>query len=269
MTIRLHQHKTANTATIHPIKVSCGQCRIRHMCLPAMLVTDEVGQLDDIIERKATLQRNEYLFRKGDTLDSLYIVRTGALKASKTTTDGKLQVTGFYFPGQMLGLEGICNLAHSSSAIALETSAICHIPYAALQSLSAAVPNLLLNTLRALSREIVMSQQLITLLGNCSAEERVAGLLLRLVQHNIDLGLSDSRIRLPMSRRDIADHLGLTIETVSRTFTHMRNLNILDVKKREIVILKPQLLLEHSRLAEKVMSPAEDPGTLDSLQVMA
>ena len=254
MKITLKSLEESDTAKIQPFTVSCERCKVRKMCLPASLNNEEVKQLDGIIERKHLLHRNEYLFREGSKLDSLYVVRTGVLKVCKTAFADKVQITGFFFPGQLLGLDGIGNGIHPSSAIALETSAICQIPYTSLESLSARIPNLLLRMYRSLSREIIEDQQLITLLGKNTARERVAALLIRLINHNVNQRLSDSHIRLPMKRVDIANHLGLTEETVSRTFSHLEKLKILNVTKREIVILDAHALLKgrQSRNAESL-----------------
>ena len=221
-------------------QVNCGNCRLNSICLPLALESDDIQQLDDIIQRSKPLQKNQHLYREGDEFQSVYAVRSGTLKAYKTTDDGREQVTGFYFPGEILGMDGISNNAHASSAKALETAAICEIPFTSLEKLSALMPNLQRHFFQLMSHEITEDQQLITLLSKNSADERVAALMLSISGRNARRKLSATQFRLPMSRVDIGNYLGLTVETVSRVFSRMQKMEVLRVDNKEIEILDPQ-----------------------------
>jgi CRP/FNR family transcriptional regulator len=221
----------------HDYQVNCGNCRLNSICLPLALESDDIQQLDDIIQRSKPLQKNQHLYREGDDFQSVFAVRSGTLKAYKTTDDGREQVTGFYFPGELLGMDGISNNAHASSAKALETSAICEIPFTSLEKLSSLMPNLQRHFFQLMSREITADQQLITLLSKNSADERVAALMLSISSRNARRKLSATQFRLPMSRVDIGNYLGLTVETVSRVFSRMQKMDILQVDNKEIEIL--------------------------------
>ena len=222
---------------IHDYQVNCGNCRLNSICLPLALESDDIQQLDDIIQRSKPLQKSQHLYREGDDFQSVFAVRSGALKAYKTTDDGREQVTGFYFPGEILGMDGISNNAHASSAKALETAAVCEIPFTSLERLSAMMPNLQRHFFQLMSREITEDQQLITLLSKNSADERVASLMLSISTRNSKRKLSATQFRLPMSRVDIGNYLGLTVETVSRVFSRMQKMEILLVDNKEIQIL--------------------------------
>ena len=222
---------------IHDYQVNCGNCRLNSICLPLALESDDIQQLDDIIQRSKPLQKSQHLYREGDEFQSVFAVRSGALKAYKTTDDGREQVTGFYFPGEILGMDGISNNAHASSAKALETAAVCEIPFTSLERLSAMMPNLQRHFFQLMSREITEDQQLITLLSKNSADERVASLMLSISTRNSKRKLSATQFRLPMSRVDIGNYLGLTVETVSRVFSRMQKMDILLVDNKEIQIL--------------------------------
>ena len=221
----------------HDYQVSCGNCRLNSICLPLALESDDIAQLDEIIQRSKPLQKNQHLYREGDDFQSVYAVRSGTLKAYKTTDDGREQVTGFYFPGEILGMDGISNNAHASSAKALETAAICEIPFVSLEKLSTLMPNLQRHFFQLMSREITEDQQLITLLSKNSADERIAALMLSISTRNARRKLSATQFRLPMSRVDIGNYLGLTVETVSRVFSRMQKLQVLSVDNKEIEIL--------------------------------
>jgi CRP/FNR family transcriptional regulator, anaerobic regulatory protein len=221
----------------HDFQVSCGNCRLSSICLPLALESDDIQQLDDIIQRSKPLQKGQHLYREGDDFQSVYAVRSGALKAYKTTDDGREQVTGFYFPGEILGMDGISKNAHASSAKTLETSSVCEIPFSSLSKLSALMPSLQRHFFQLMSREITEDQVLITLLSKNSADERIAALLLSISARNARRKLSATHFRLTMSRIDIGNYLGLTVETVSRVFTRMQKLEILRVDNKEIEIL--------------------------------
>ncbi len=221
----------------HDFQTNCGNCRLNSICLPLALESDDIQLLDDIIQRGKPLQKNQFLYREGDDFQSVFAVRSGTLKAFRTTDDGREQVTGFYFPGEILGMDGISNNMHASSARALETAAVCEIPFSSLEKLSAAMPNLQRHFFQLMSREITEDQQLITLLSKNSAEERVAALMLSISARNARRKLSATKFRLPMSRVDIGNYLGLTVETVSRVFSRMQKLEMLAVDNKEIEIL--------------------------------
>jgi CRP/FNR family transcriptional regulator len=221
----------------HDFQVTCSNCRLNGICLPLALEQDDIVELDRIIQRSKPLQKNQHLYREGDDFQSVYAVRSGTLKAYKTTDDGREQVTGFYFPGEIVGMDGISNNTHASSAKSLETAAICEIPFTSLERLSALMPNLQRHFFQLMSREITADQQLITLLSKNSADERVASLLLSISSRNARRKLSATQFRLPMSRVDIGNYLGLTVETVSRVFSRMQKMDILQVDNKEIEIL--------------------------------
>lgn len=224
-------------ACTHDYRVSCGNCRLASICLPLALESDDIEQLDEIIQRSKPLQKNQHLYREGDDFQSVFAVRSGTLKAYKTTDDGREQVTGFYFPGEILGMDGISKNFHASSAKSLETAAVCEIPFTSLEKLSTLMPSLQRHFFQLMSREITEDQQLITLLSKNSADERVAALLLSISARNARRKLSATAFRLTMSRVDIGNYLGLTVETVSRVFSRMQKLQLLLVDNKEIEIL--------------------------------
>jgi CRP/FNR family transcriptional regulator len=232
----------------HDYQISCGNCRLSAICLPLALESEDIEQLDNIIQRSKPIQKNQHLYREGDEFQSVFAVRSGTLKAYKTTDDGREQVTGFYFPGEILGMDGISNNTHASSAKSLETSSVCEIPFSSLEKLSTAMPSLQRHFFQLMSREITEDQQLITLLSKNSADERVAALMLSISTRNARRKLSATQFRLPMSRVDIGNYLGLTVETVSRVFSRMQKLDLLRVDNKEIEILDATGLREMANM---------------------
>ena len=237
MTIPLRDTGGATRRCTHDYQVSCSNCRLGTICLPLALESDAIDQLDEIIQRGRPLQKGDHLYRESDDFKSVYAVRSGSLKAYRTTDDGREQVTGFYFPGEVIGMDGIAKNSHACSAKALETAAVCEIPFSSLRDLSLKMPNLQHHFFKLMSREITEDQQLITLLSKNTAEERIAALMLSISSRNARRKLSATNFRLPMSRIDIGNYLGLTVETVSRVFSRLQKLEVLQVSNKEIEIL--------------------------------
>lgn len=215
---------------------NCADCRLAGICLPISLQVEDIDKLDSIIQRGRPVQKKEHIYHTGDAFKSVYAVRSGAVKTVKVTEDGIEQITGFHLPGELIGMDGLATNVHSNSAIALETSAICEIPFSRLEELSAKIPNLQRRFFQLMSKEIAEEQQLITMLSKNSAEERIAALLISISVRQQNRGLSSKEFYLPMSRSDIGNYLGLTIETVSRVFTRMNKSGIIQLDKKHIRI---------------------------------
>jgi CRP/FNR family transcriptional regulator len=238
MSIPLEEVGGCNTPRkcTHDYKINCKNCRLGTLCLPLALKSEDIDKLDDIVQRGKPLQKGQHLYQEGSDFSAVYAVRSGAFKAYRVTDDGREQVTGFYFPGEILGMDGISKNTHACSARALETSAVCEIPFTAMEELSTSMPSLQHHFFQLMSREITEDQQLITLLSKNTAEERIAALMLSISSRNARRKLSATRFRLPMSRIDIGNYLGLTVETVSRVFSRLQKLDILRVSNKEIDI---------------------------------
>jgi CRP/FNR family transcriptional regulator len=126
--------------------------------------------------------------------------------------------------------------------VALETSAVCEIPFERLEELSLQIPVLQHHLFQLMSRQIENDHKMMLTLGKKNAEGRIATLLLSLSQRYARRNLSASAMRLPMSRMDMGNFLGLTIETVSRTLSRLQKEEVISVDGREIVIKNRQRL---------------------------
>lgn len=222
----------------HNLGTSCSECGLSALCLPIALEATEIDSLDEIVQRNRPLQKGAHLFRENDAFANVYAVRSGAIKVYQITGDGKEQVTSFSFPGEILGMDAISKNKHANSAVALETSAICEIPFDMLDELSTTIPTLRRRFFQLMSEKITSDQQLITLLGKNTAEQRVAALLLSISARNARQKLSATSFHLPMSRIDIGNYFGLTVETVSRVFGRLQKLGMIAVNHKEVEILK-------------------------------
>lgn len=228
--------KSATASAPTPLGTQCSSCHLRELCLPCGMSTDDLGRLDALGFARRRLPAGRNLYHEGDRFQFIYAVRSGTFKSSLALADGREQVSGFHMAGELMGLDGIAQGAHASSAIALEDAEVCAIPYATLMDLSAGSTTLQHVVSRLMSREIVREHSLMMLLGSMSADERLAAFLLNLSQRLKARGYSPNEFHLRMSRAEIGSYLGMKLETVSRTFSAFQQQRLLEVDKRHIRI---------------------------------
>lgn len=227
---------------LQAIKVSCAACSMHQLCLPMGLGEADIDRLDKIIGGRRRVAKDEALYKMGEPFRNLYAVRFGHFKTYQINAAGEAQITGFQMAGELLGLDAISGDRHQCDAVALEDSEVCEIPFAHLEDLFAHVPALLRHFHRIMSREITREQNVMLLLGNMRAEQRFAVFLVNLSARYAARGYSATRFQLRMSREDIGNYLGLTIESVSRLLSRFRKMALVQVDKREVVLLEPARL---------------------------
>ena len=232
------------------LKTACKSCNLHDLCLPLGLDLDDIDALDDIIKRRKPLQKGEYLFQNGNEFNAIYAVRSGSIKTYTESEQGDEQITGLYLPGELLGLDAIHSHMHPCSAIALETTSLCEIPFEILEDLSEKVPTLNHQLFRIMSKEIASDQTLLMLMAQKNAEERLAAFLVNLSSRLKQRNFSETEFFLSMSRKDIGNYLGLTIETISRTFSRFQNDGLLTTQRKYVNILKLDSLKAIAGLSE-------------------
>lgn len=216
------------------LRASCSTCTLHELCLPMGLSLDDTESLDRIINNRRKFLRGDYLYRAGDNFRSLYAIRNGFFKIFELGEDGCEKVTGFYMAGELLGMDAISDDRHHYHAIALEDSTVCEIPFADLEHLTTALPALQHHFHKIMSREIFAEQGHMLLLGKMKAEQRLAAFLLGLSHRFGSRGYSPTHFYLRMTREDIGNYLGLTLETVSRTFTRFQEEGLMTVHHRDV-----------------------------------
>lgn len=219
------------------LKVACQDCNLFQLCLPVGIESDDLQELDRIIKRRRPVRRGEHLFEVGEPFTAIYAIRSGSIKSYTPTADGQERVTGFHLPGELLGLGAIHAQTHPCGAKALETASVCELPFDRLEELSARIPSLQHQLLRVMSAEILHDQGLLTLLGKKGAEERLAALLISLSERYAERGFSHQEFHLSMSRSEIANYLGLAVETVSRLFTRFQEEGLLTAQRKYVRLL--------------------------------
>lgn len=214
-----------------------------------------LGALEDSLAR-ASLRRveaKEFLFAEGDPTTHLFRVETGAIALYKVLADGRRQVVGFAYPGDLIGLGA--QGTHAMNAQAMKPTRLRCLPVAVLHHSATSDPALGLKLYEAVAMELAATRDLMLTTGQRSATERVASFLLALSRRNERNGRDPAGIELPMTRADIGDFLGLTIETVSRTFTRLKTLGLIALPQSNRVKLVDIDALES--LADGEGSPRE------------
>ena len=219
------------------IKAACSSCSLQELCLPVGLSPSEIEKLDRIISSRQATRRGASLYRTGDPFRNLYAVRAGAFKTVDLSEDGSEKITGFYLSGEILGLDAISTDRQNFSAVALEDSEVCVLPFERLEELLREIPALQHHFHKIMSRDIMRDQGLMLVLAGMKADARLSAFLIGLSQRFANLGYSAMRFRLRMTREEIGSYLGLTLETVSRLFSRFSGEGWIRIDRREIEIL--------------------------------
>ncbi|SME93859.1 CRP/FNR family transcriptional regulator, anaerobic regulatory protein [Tistlia consotensis] len=197
----------------------CGACSVRHLTFCAPLGEEELNHVTRIVQN-VELHPGDPLFDEGEEATNIYSVTAGAMKVYKLLPDGRRQIIGFLFSGDFLGLADDEVYAYSAEAIIHST--LCRFPRRKLEALLERYPRMERRLLGMASHELAAAQEQMLLLGRKTAREKIASFLLLLGQRAAQRGQTANPVSVPMSRNDIGDYLGLTTETVSRTFTQLR-----------------------------------------------
>jgi CRP/FNR family transcriptional regulator len=248
-----------NVYPIDSAMASCGRCGLHACCFGGRLSTGEFKALDEIVKRRIALPKGAHAYRMGTAFQSIYAIRTGSLKTYTLDYSGDEQISGFHLPTELIGLDAIFASYHPSAAQALESTTLCELSYEGFLSFGFKQPGLQQRVLRIMSQELQRTAEHVMLLGKKNAKARLAVMLLRLGQRFQERGFSGREFRLSMSRSDIANHLGLSTETVSRLFTCFQKQELIAVERKQVKILKLEALVEAA--GELMISPSR-PATI-------
>lgn len=208
-------------------------CDVGELCL-ARGHEEQVRGLDLHVEHTDPHPPGTFLFREGDPMTTLLVVRTGTVKLFVTDCSGEEQVLGFALAGDVIGLDAIHAERYGCNARVLDTTSLCRLPLTTVVRLAEAVPVLQRGLMNLMSRHLDKTRLLI---GRYEAEQRLAAFLMLLSRHAQRHGLSARRLHLGMPRIDIANYLRLTPETISRVLFRFRQRRLIAVSKREIELL--------------------------------
>ncbi|HYD82067.1 MAG TPA: helix-turn-helix domain-containing protein [Paucimonas sp.] len=203
---------------------------------------------DDFHFQHVQFKAGQRIHTIGQPFDMLYIVYSGFLKTVMIDEFGNEQVLGFPMKGDMFGIDGIHGKHYTTETVALTNCDVILVPFRLFSSLGRTYPELESAIYAVVSRELLREQAMISHLGSLSAEARVARFLVFLSERFTEMGYSGKQFNLRMTRHEIGNFLGLTLETVSRTLSAFNTIGLISVDQRAIVIHDMQTLKTMRRL---------------------
>ena len=206
--------------------VSCINCHFKKLCLPA--------GIDNHLVQRQSYQRGDVLFSQGDTMGHFHAVYAGAFKYVYQTTEGEEQIAHFFLPGDVAGLDAVYTRQSHAEAVAITQSSVCSVPITPLMQHIVDQPHMQMALLELMSDHLKQHVQLIQHYRH--ADQRVAAFLLKLLSIDQQRGNTGRAFKMPMSRKEMANYLQLTPETVSRTFTLLQDNTWLQVSGRHVEI---------------------------------
>jgi CRP/FNR family transcriptional regulator len=223
----------------------CLNCSIRQLTFCGGLDPAELEYLERIVTHKHVARGNQ-LFEENQPADYVYNLVEGATRLVKLLPDGRRQIVGFALPGDFIGLTS--RNRNSYTAEAVVDASVCRFKRDELAALLRQFPQLEHRLLGLASDALAAAQDQMLLLGRKAPLEKVASFLLTLSKRLQRLGRPAASVDLPMTRADIADFLGLTIETVSRSFTKLKKAHVIALPTPDRVqILEPDRLAALAR----------------------
>ncbi len=221
------------------LKTDCLLCPVR-----SCLVHRDGGELaqawsEMLAPRQALMPGDGALQRAGDRLDALYLVRGGCVKTYTVDAAGNERIRGFYFPGDIIGLDALGGGVCLSTAVAVVPSQVCVAPITDLHGLMGRMPIVAMRIMQQTSSELAMS---LSIAGEYTAEQRLAAFLLHL-RSRIGLGISGA-LRLPMAQRDVGNYLRLANETVCRNLKRFEQKGWIEITDRGLKLIDESSLRE-------------------------
>lgn len=219
------------------------RCSLKSSALKKSLSPQVRKQLDDLLNQEARYKNGDAVFSAGERLKDIAEVASGVLKAVIRHPNGRESITGFYLPGEIVGLDGICASAHAYNIVSVGASSVNLIDYEKLMRIAWQSNVLQEQFIKAISAN---SNNLLLRLQNQTAESKIASFLLDMsVRNHVD-GVPSSQYDLLIPRKDVANYLGLAAETVSRVFQSFQSHRLLDTNNKEVILLDKDKILKIS-----------------------
>ena len=209
--------------------------------------------------KRRVVHAGDLIARAGEPLDCLYMIHSGLVKTVNTSADGREHVVGLHFKGDWLGFDAIADGQHGCDAIAMDVGEVWAIPYGALLQACATEPALLAALHAAMSREISRDRGAMLSLCTLPADARVADFLRGWAEALAERGMRTDQITLRMTRAEIGNCLGMTLETVSRSFSRLAKDKVIGFKakdRRDVQIPDVGALNEFVRRSLAAATPA-------------
>jgi CRP/FNR family transcriptional regulator len=220
--------------------VACESCEVRHLAICTALSSKELEKVEAMAVTRQFAE-GELVYAAEDLATIAGTVLRGTIKAYKLLADGRQQIIGFLQPGDFIG--STTQESYRCFAEAITPVELCVFPLSSLNRVIHELPNLEHQLLKMAAEDLDLAQEWMLLLGRKTAQERLATFLLLVSDKAMSRGLKGGVVDLPMNRAEIADYLGLTIETVSRQVGKLKGLGYIQpIGNHQIQILNPAQL---------------------------
>jgi CRP/FNR family transcriptional regulator len=203
-------------------KGHCVSCHIRHLSIFANLSTVQLGEICNFQPTVTTYNAKESIYRQGDASNHAFTLRKGLVKLIKSLPDGRVQIVRILKAGDLFGFDGFAKQDYNQSAVALTDCELCHLPLAGLQELRLSRPEIDKAMMDRWIQHLSEAENMMLDLGAKKASERLASFLV-----NWGEAERDGWKKMPLSRQEIGNVLGLTIETVSRFLSQWKRAGII------------------------------------------
>ena len=218
--------------------IACEHCVLDNICKPITVGEYSFDQINNILDRRQPLIAGEHLYKKGDSLSSIYALTSGTVKLIQNNRKGNEQVVGFRFAGELLGDEAISSKTHLLNAVAVDDISVCKIPMKGLDDIAKMIPDFQKNLIELLSHQCyTLHQQFASYAARNNSEERLAAFILNILNRSKNAHPLAHEIFLAMPRDDIANYLGLRRETLSRTLSKFQKMKIINRQNKTLKIL--------------------------------
>lgn len=221
-----------------PCAVKCVMCAGN--VLYGDLPEDAACVVADLLH-KQVYNKGEVLFREGDPCSHLFALSSGQVKLSYYMPDGREQIIGLGVPGYLLGFDTLSDETYTYTASALSKAHVCKIRHRDLMDELKQHPDVVIRVLEALNNELKQTRELLRVMGGKTATEKTASFILSVVPHSETRGC---KFAMPFSRHEIADLLGLTVETVSRVMAELKRAGIIHAPRGSMEIRDASRLRE-------------------------
>ncbi len=227
----------SRTRTVH-----CDACCMQHLCLGSDSKAIDVAEFETLIDHCHPIPKERYIAREGDPFEGVFLVRSGSVKTCQTLANGEEHITGFHFPGEIFGLDGLSSNSHINNAISMETTSLCSLPLQRMLSNRKTTSTIEIRFLLLISELLNRKDEHSSMLSKNRAHERLAAFLLDLSCRFERRRLSSLCFSLPMSRTDVSRYLGLSLESVSRAFALLEKDRLIKTTGR-VLEIKDKLAL--------------------------
>jgi len=218
----------------------CATCEIRSYSFCRCLKDDQLNIFSKISSEKE-FKNKQTVFLQEEESKNLYNITQGNIKIYKLLRDGRIQIIGFLYPGDFFG--SYKKGKYNYSAESIGNVKLCVFKQEVLDNYLEKNMNLAKELLHMTSHELTLAQDRIGVLGKLNANQRMAAFILNISKQRARIGWQDNPISLPMVRQDIADYLGLTLETVSRELTKLKTSNLIKVLSSSQIYLRDKASL--------------------------